>query len=181
MTGVERIGSGRKIDSRLGAESPDMASNTEYETGDVVQTPDGRGVVAAILTDDFQFPQNGEDEYADVDAAPEKPAYVVGLETGGSAVYRASSLVSTTFDEDDLPEAEGEAITDQVNEEVNALDDLPQGWDRQSVLEYWSSVGGSWSECVEDLTDEFEEERAEEHCSAMKDEVLRTQRWRNRF
>ncbi|WP_245550034.1 hypothetical protein [Halopiger xanaduensis] len=31
------------------------------------------------------------------------------------------------------------------------------------------------------MTDEFEEERARDHCSAMKDEVLRTQRWRNRF
>ncbi|WP_199174757.1 hypothetical protein [Halegenticoccus soli] len=76
---------------------------------------------------------------------------------------------------------DGEALTDVVSEDVNGLDDLPDGWDRESVLEYWSSIGGSWESAVEDLTDEFGEERAKELASAMKDEVLRTERWRNRF
>lgn len=152
---------------------------TRYEEGDAVATPDGSGVVAAVLTTDFEFPQ-GEDEYTSVEASDDRPAYVVGLESVGSAVYRASALEATTLDGD--PErTDDEALTGVVDEEVNGLDSLPKGWDRESVLEYWEGIGGSWDGCVEDLTDEFGEERAKEHCSAMKDEVLRTERWRNRF
>lgn len=158
-------------------------SATRYAEGDEVATPDGRGVVAAVLTDDFEFPQNGdEDDYATVEAGDDRPAYVVGLEAVGSAVYRASSLEASDLEDADTTETtDGNALTDVVDEDVNGLDDLPEGWDRDSVLEYWSSIGGSWEECAEDLTDEFDAERAKRLCSAMKDEVLRTQRWRNRF
>lgn len=156
-------------------------TDTRYEEGDVVATPDGRGVVAAVLTGDFEFSQ-GEDEFADVSASDDQPAYVVGLESVGSAVYRAGALEASDLEDDDATrETEDETLIDVVDEDVNGLDDLPEGWDRDSVLEYWSSIGGSWEECAEDMTDEFEEERAKEHCSAMKDEVVRTQRWRNRF
>ena len=154
---------------------------TRYEEGDVVATPDGRGVVAAVLTDSFEFPQ-GNDELTDVSASDDQPAYIVGLEAVGSAVYRASALETSDLeDEDATQETDGEALTDAVDEDVNGLDSLPEGWDRDSVLEYWSSVGGSWESCVDDMIDEFEENRAKEHCSAMKDEVIRSERWRNRF
>ena len=157
-------------------------SDTQYDEGDVVATPDGRGVVTAVLTDDFQFPQpGGKDSYADVSAREDRPAYVVGLEAVGSAVYRAGDLETASLEDDDPPAVDGEAETEIVDEDVNGLDDLPEGWDRESVLEYWSSIGGSWEECIEDMSDELEDERAREHCSAMKDEVLRTTRWRNRF
>ncbi|AGB36873.1 hypothetical protein [Natronococcus occultus] len=154
---------------------------TRYEEGDVVATPNGRGVVAAVLTDSVEFPQEG-DELTDVSASDDQPAYVVGLEDVGSAVYRASALETSDLeDEDATRETDDEALTEVVDEDVNGLDGLPEGWDRDSVLEYWSSIGGSWKSCVDDLTDEFEEERAKEHCSAMKDEVIRSERWRNRF
>lgn len=66
-------------------------SATRYDEGDEVATPDGRGVVAAMLTSEFEFPQgSGEDEYADVSAIDDQPAYVVDLEAVGSAIYRAS-------------------------------------------------------------------------------------------
>jgi hypothetical protein len=154
---------------------------TRYEEGDVVATPDGRGVVAAVLTESLEFPQNGDD-LADVSANDDQPAYVVGLEAVGSAVYRASALEASDLeDEDATQETDDEALTEVVDEDVNGLDDLPEGWDRDSVLEFWSSIGGSWESCVDDMSDEFEEGRAKEHCSAMKDEVLRSERWRNRF
>ncbi|WP_336344041.1 hypothetical protein [Halalkalicoccus ordinarius] len=156
---------------------------TRYEEGDVVATPDGRGVVADVLTEGFYFPlEGGEDEYEQVSATSDQPAYVVGLESVGSAPYRASALETTSFeDEDDTADVEGKRLASVVNEEVDGLDSLPEGWDRESVLEYWEGIGGSWEDCVEDMTDEFGEERAKQHCSAMKDEVLRTERWRNRF
>ena len=161
-----------------------MAPGTRYEEGAVVATPDGRGVVTAVLEDDFAFPQNGEDEYTEVSASGDSPVYVVGLESVGSAVYRASALETAELEGDDAdepPTTDGEAETEIVDEDVDALSDLPEGWDRESVLQYWSSIGGSWRDCVDEMTDELGEEQAKEHCSAMKDEVLRTQRWRNRF
>lgn len=154
-------------------------SDTRYEEGDVVATPDGRGVVAAVLTADVEFPR-GEDTKVEVDASDESPGYVVGLESVGSAIYRASSLAASSFD--DQPEGvAGEAETEIVDQDVDGLDALPDGWDRQSVLQYWSSIGGSWEACVDDVSAEQEIERAQAHCSAMKDEVLRTGRWRSRF
>ena len=108
-------------------------ANTRYDEGDEVATPDGPGVVAAVVTDDLEFPQDGDE------------------------------------------------LTDVVGEDVDALGGLPEGWSRESVLEYWSSIGGTWEACVEDMADEIGEERASEHCSAMKDEVVRTTRWRTRF
>ncbi|WIV66666.1 hypothetical protein [Natrialbaceae archaeon AArc-T1-2] len=154
-------------------------TDTRYDEGDVVATPDGRGVVAAVLTDDLEFPH--ADDAVDVSATTDRPAHVVGLETVGSAVYRASDLRLTSFEDDSPTTIDGEAETDIVDEDVNGWDGLPEGWDRESVLEYWSSIGGSWETCLADMTDEFEDERAREHCSAMKDEVLCTERWRNQF
>ena len=120
-----------------------MAS-TRYDTGDVVATPDGRGVVAAVLTEQFYFPQEGgDDESEQVSAGADQPAYVVGLETVGSAPYRASTLEATDLETNDMPEVEGERLADIVNEDVSGLDDLPESWDRNSVLEYWEGVGGS--------------------------------------
>lgn len=152
---------------------------TRYDEGDVIATPDGRGVVAAVLTDDFEFP-TGEDGVTDVDARDDRPAHVVGLEEVGSAVYRAGAIESTDFDADD-PTTDGDRVAGILNGDVDGLDDLPQGWDRESVLEYWSSVGGSWESAVDDLREEFDEDRAKRLASAMKDELLRTERWRNRF
>lgn len=155
---------------------------TRYTAGDVVATPDGRGVVAAVLTDTLHFPHpDGEDTYAEVSAREDRPAYVVGLESVGSTVYRASSLAASSFEDEGPGSTDGDRETEIIDEAVNGLDDLPEGWDHESVLQYWSSIGGSWEACVEDVSDEFEEDRAREHCSAMKDEVLQTTRWRNRF
>jgi hypothetical protein len=97
-------------------------------------------------------------------------------------VYRASALKATDLEDDDATrETDGETLTEIVDEDVNRFDTLPEGWDRDSVLEFWSSIGGSWDACVEEMTDEFGEKRAKEHCSAVKNEVVRTERWRNRF
>lgn len=161
-----------------------MGTNTRYDEGDVVVTNLGRGVVAAVLSDDFEFPV-GEEGLTDVQASDDRPAYVVALEaTGdeaGAAVYRASALEASSFDDDQTQRDGDVPVTDVVSEDVDGLEDLPEGWNRRSVLEYWASIGGSWEECTEDMADELGDERAREHCSAMKDEVLQTTRWRNRF
>lgn len=71
---------------------------TRYEEGDAVVTPDGRGVVAAVLTETFDLPREGdEDAYERVSATDDQPAYVVGLESVGSAPYRASALEASSL------------------------------------------------------------------------------------
>lgn len=109
-------------------------AGTPYEEGDVVATPDGRGVVLATRTEEFSFPQNGND-HADVAASPERPAYAVALEAGGSAVYRAPALETTTFGETQLPETRNERVTDVLIEDVDSGDCLPEGMDRGEALE----------------------------------------------
>lgn len=132
---------------------------TRYEEGDVVATPDGRGVVAAILTETFDFPrEDDEDAYERVSATDDQPAYVVGLESVGSAPYRASALEASSLDGEG-ESTEGERLADVIDEEVNGLDSLPEGWDRESVLEYWEGIGGSWEECVDDMEEELGEDR----------------------
>lgn len=165
------------IASHLGTQT----NANRYSEGDVVATPSGVGVVIASLEDDFEFP-TGDDELVDVSASSGSPAYVVALEAGGSAPYRASSLETTSFDTDETPDPDGEALAEIVDENLDAFD-FPDGWDRQSLLEYWSSIGGDWDSCVTDLedTDEFSEERAKKQCSAMKDELVGSRRWRRRF
>lgn len=154
-------------------------SGTPYENGDVVATPDGRGVVLATRTEEFSFPQAGHDHTA-VGASPERPAYVVALETGGSAVYRAEALETTTFGETRLPETKDERLTEILDEDMTSQDRLPEGWDRREALEYWASVG-SWTACVSDRENELGEQTAEAQCTAIKDLISGTERWREHF
>jgi hypothetical protein len=154
--------------------------STRYTEGDVVATPDSRGVVAAVLTDDFEFPQ-GDDELTGVSASNDQPAYVVALEQSGSAAFRASALETASLEGDTAPDISGEALTEVVDEDVDGIDNYPPGWDYESILEYWNSIGGTWEDCAEDLADELGDDRARQLCSAMKDEALGTTRWRNRF
>ena len=153
---------------------------TPYEAGDVVATPDGRGVVLATRTEDFSFPQNEGNEHADVGASPERPAYVVALEESGSAVYRADALETTTFGETQLPEVPDERVTDIVDEGIDSEGDLPEDMDRREALEYWASVG-SWKACVADRENELGERTAEAQCTAIKDLIAGTERWHEHF
>lgn len=155
---------------------------TPYEAGDVVATPDGRGVVLATKVEDFSFPQepDGGDQHVDVEASPERPAYVVALEGGGSAGYRADALEATTFGETQLPEVPDERATEVVDEGVGSEGDLPEGMDRREALEYWASVG-SWKACVSDRANEFGQRTAEAQCTAIKDLLAGTERWHEHF
>lgn len=150
-----------------------------YESGDVVATSDGRGVVLAIQTEEFSFPQT-EHDHETVEANPEHPAFVVALEDEGSAVYREEGLETTTFGETQLPEVENERVTGIVDEDIDSHGDLPEGWDRREALEYWASVG-SWRACVDDRENELGRRTAEAQCTAIKDLIAGTERWQEHF
>lgn len=167
-----------------------------FDDGDVVASPDGKGVVAAEMRSDFRFPTGPKEDDGDSDsntvevsADEDTPAYVVGF-GGESAVYQASDLDSSRFIDDDEdvedepPETtDGDAITPMVGEVDVDEDSLPDGWDTQSLLDFWASIGGSVDEAVNALQDErgFDEDSATRMAARMKDMVVGTERWRNRF
>jgi hypothetical protein len=61
------------------------------------------------------------------------------------------------------------------------FDELPPGWTRKSVLQAWASLGGMWRTCYPRMVRSMGPNFAKRWCSALKDEVLRTEMWRNRF
>ncbi len=156
-----------------------IQKQTRYEAGDVVATPMGTGVVAASMESDFEFPIAGDEEEDDatrkVQASESSPAYVVAF-GGRSGVFRAEDLEQTTF-EGDESFTEGEALASIAEVDVTE-DDLPDGWDVQSLLDYWADIG-TWTACVEGLQGEVDS--PESICSDRKTLVLGTERWRNRF
>jgi len=61
------------------------------------------------------------------------------------------------------------------------FDELPPGWTRKSVLQAWASVGGTWRTCFARMVRVRGPNFAKRWCSALKDEVLRTEEWRGKF
>jgi hypothetical protein len=59
------------------------------------------------------------------------------------------------------------------------FDDLPDGWNRATVLDAWTSLGGTFTTCRADMVGEIRSPTR--FCAAFKDEVLQTELWRNRF
>ena len=105
---------------------------------------------------------------------------MAALEEGGSAVYREEALETTTFGETQLPETKDERLTRIVDEEVGSEGDLPEGMGRREALEYWEGVG-SWKACISDRENELGERTAEAQCTAIKDLLAGTERWREHF
>lgn len=52
----------------------------------------------------------------------------------------------------------------------------PDGWDRSSVVDAWTSLGGSFTTCVAEMTGDVRSPEA--FCAALKDEFLGTENWR---
>lgn len=61
------------------------------------------------------------------------------------------------------------------------FDELPPGWTRKSVLQAWASLGGMWRTCNARMIREMGPNFSKRWCSALKDEVLRTEEWRGKF
>jgi hypothetical protein len=59
------------------------------------------------------------------------------------------------------------------------FDELPDGWDRTSVLDAWASLGGMFRTCRAQMVGEIRS--PDRFCAALKDEVLGTELWRSRF
>lgn len=153
-------------------------AKAQFGEGDMVEY-DGEhlGVVVAVKRESFTVPQGDEGE-EEVDASSDSPAYVVARETGGFGVFSESDLSSGS-----VPESEQASDPTEVAEVESMHKDgwtrLPDGWTRLTLLDAWSSMGGSFTGCTRHMADEGV--RVNEFCASMKDEVLGTTRWRGRF
>lgn len=90
----------------------------EYELGQIVDTPHGVGIVAAMAEETFEYPAGSkdrvervedEDEEVDmeeIEASEDDPVYIVALQEGGSAAVGADEIST-----DASLEGEGEDIS----------------------------------------------------------------------
>jgi hypothetical protein len=163
--------------------------DTLYSEGDIVATPNGRGVVMGVITEDFEFPEQTEGEVdssdegvIEINASSNTPAYIVGF-VEESGAYRASSLEASSLDEDaEVKRTDGDSLAFiEGGIDVDPEDDLPEGWDEQSLMSWWASIGGTWDDCVNELEDEDMGPEPELQCSDFKSMVAGTERWRGRF
>jgi len=77
--------------------------------------------------------------------------------------------------------------TELVKEEIG-FDNLPDGWDEDSLDSFARSLTGKdkddtegfWTKCFDRIKDEggFDEEGAKRFCSSLKDEYLQDKSWR---
>lgn len=167
----------RKRLVELGELEP-VGNARQYSEGDIVQSPQGIGVVVEIRTEPF------EGKTGEVDASEDSPTYVVGLqeERVGVGFYRASELsegeIETDVDnpESDLAEMSANSFLPRLTPLTSNDWAMPKSWRdadkpaRLILLDAWASMGGQFDCggggcCMGELKDE-------ELCAAMKDEVL---------
>lgn len=173
------------FDSMFGVEAMQ-----DIQTGDIVLTPNGPGVVAAKKTSNFQFPTGGgtdEENVRRIDASPGTPAIVVGF-VGESGVFREEAIQSAGVEsperirdlQDEATDGGMVASVDEVGFEET---DWAEGWDEFSLMSFFASHGADVDEMADALEDErgFGEEQAEALAADAKDQVLGTERWRRRF
>lgn len=165
-----------------------VITNARYSEGDVVDTPDGLGIVVEVRTEDFDGPQGGN-----VSASEDSPTYVVGLEDEDVAVgtYKASDLSA-----DELPETDVEDPVEDIESEAEniaanlapgeelAINDWspPESWReadtpaRLIALDAWSSMGGQFdcggACCHGTMAPKLGNRGANEFCASFKDFIL---------
>jgi hypothetical protein len=232
----------------------------EFDLGEIVEVPDGVGIIAAFAESTFEYPAGSADrierieeededvEMEEIEASEDNPVYIVALQDGGSVAVTADEIeggaalegddgediddwnevtkeggeasLSPVYEYCDDPSSRaelndakrkyihenyaaelGEYVDNNsatlatleempVEELVNirgvddphvGFDELPPGWTRKSVLQAWASLGGMWRTCFARMVRSMGPNFAKRWCSAMKDEVLRTEEWRGKF
>jgi len=163
---------------------------TQFSEGDVVDTPDGLGIVSGIRTEPFEG-ADGED----IEATEDSPTYVVAVEDEDKTVgfYSASELTS-----DELPEVDVDSPTESlqvlmdIDSATEALQDgffeYPESWQeseqpaRLIALKAWAGMGGRHggggtpSGCVREMTGEVASPNR--FCADFKDRILGWEGWR---
>lgn len=92
----------------------------EFDAGDVVDTPDGLGVVSGVFTREIQWPVSEDaDEDIPVEGTEDNPVYIVALLGGGSRPYREDELAPDEFETDEDPDVQD--VADDMTPAENSL------------------------------------------------------------
>lgn len=86
-----------------------------FEDGDVVSTPDGKGVVSGTFDGNITWPP-GSEEGETIEGSPDNPVYIVALVSGGSKPYRGEELESAEFDGPDVSDEDVQEVAQDVTE-----------------------------------------------------------------
>lgn len=170
---------GESVDAPAdGSESIESLA-TQYSEGDVVQTPQGVGVVSGVWTSSWSS------DGTEVEASSSSPAYTVALKDSrvGSEHYKASQLSSGEIETDvDDPVADAEALASILladeSTDWEALNwNNPDSWEDADVparviaLDAWSSMGGTFRGARQELG-------SNRLAAAFKDYILQWEGWR---
>lgn len=197
-TSMTAPGSGSDSDQGQGGDQPpqppESSQNVEslffnVDVGDVVSTPDGKGVVVDVIT---ASEMDEDSELSGTSLDPRnQDVYVVALVEGGHDFYTASDLNSASFDVEQPGDTSEEIMSSNESRipswlpfrSVLITNDwtMPESWveserpARLILLDAWASMGAQFNCggacCMGELHDE-------ELCASMKDEVLGTELWR---
>lgn len=163
-----------------------VATSAEHISSGSLEDDDGRDISS---WDDIEDDAD-EAELADVYDYCDNPHDAAELESAKVKMIheRQAAILADYVEENDVSLAELEDYSYEELQNIRGVDDphigfnrMPNGWTRKSVLQAWASLGGMWRTCYPRMVREFGPFRARRWCAALKDEVLRTERWRNRF
>ena len=78
----------------------------EYSLTDTVSTPEGDGMIAALVEENFTYPAKDGDGDKELEASEENPYYIVALFDEGNVAVTAEDIEGET----DFPDDDGEEI-----------------------------------------------------------------------
>lgn len=172
-------------DGNYGVITAEMTSTFEWPTGDdseesVEASSENPVYVVARETGGsapFEADELNEADqdsaFGDSDADPSKLADDAEM----APIY---SRISDPFDAQEFNRELEELINiPGVDDPGVGFDELPDGWDRTSVLDAWASLGGTFTSCRAQMSGEIRSPAR--FCAALKDETLGTEMWRGKF
>jgi len=172
-----------ETDDRVRDAFNDAYLSRQYAEGDVVQSPQGLGIVSGVETESFEG-KNGE-----IDASSGSPTYVVALKDArvGVGFYSAAELDSAEMPDTGVDDPTAELAATYGDHSLAAMGEadlaettfgIPDSWqesdkpDRLILLDAWSSMGGTFRGARKELG-------SNRLAASMKDRVLQWEGWRN--
>lgn len=171
---VGQNGGGMEQGQTTSASNPtsDIAAfllDADYDSGDPVATPNGVGVVSGEVSESIEnLPGGGSVDGTD------KDVYVVGF--GGAFGLYTPDVLQAVDSVEANERTDGEALHYHDGPENVDTSSLPEGWDETSLLSWWASIGGEWSEAKKALAEQrdISESTAENVAARYKQMVLGT-------
>ena len=112
----------------------------EFDLGQIVEVPQGVGIIAAFAEEDFEYPvgsksrverieeEEGDVEMEQIEASEENPVYIVALQNGGSVAVTADEIsTDASLEGDD-------------GEEIESWEDVGKSADKAELAPIYSHL-----------------------------------------